>query len=147
MAKKVKVVLDTNILISALGFGGKPRKILNLMIDKKLKVVSSRILFAEFEDVVAKKFPQLANELDRIDKLLKKHVKFVKPRVSVHILQDEPDNRVLEAAIEGNCEYIITGDNDLLDLKQFKNIQIVKPEDFLLRIQELRPNLTRGIIS
>lgn len=136
MSKKVKVVLDTNILISAIGFGGKPRTILNLVLDKKLRAISSPILLAEFEDVVTKQFPHLDSNLDNIKSQLKKHIKFVKPRLSIHILHDEPDNRVLEAAIEGSCEYIITGDNDLLNLKLFKNIHIVTPEDFLSDMQE-----------
>jgi uncharacterized protein len=135
MEKRIKVVLDTNILISAIGFGGKPREILFLVFDKKLKAISSPILFAEFEDVISKKFPKLADHLEKINKQLKKHITIVKPKSAVHLVQDEPDNRVIEAALEGNCAYIITGDNDLLRLKKFKNISIVKPEDFLLSIQ------------
>lgn len=136
MGRKVKVILDTNILISALGFGGKPREIFKLVLDKKIKAISSYILLAEFDDVISKKFPKLTSELNRIQKQFKKNIKIVKPNHSVHILQDEPDNRVLEAALEGNCEYIITGDNDLLDLKTYKNITILKPDDFLSNIQD-----------
>lgn len=136
MERKVKVVLDANILISALGFGGNPREILILVIEKKLQAISSPILLAEFEDVISKKFPLLANDLTRILRKLKKNLKIVKPQISISVLDDEPDNRVLEAAVQGNCEYIITGDKDLLALNMFKNISIVKPDTFLSQIQD-----------
>src|SRR5260221_7150627 len=126
MERKVKVVLDTNILISALGFGSKPREILQLVLDKKIKAISSPILLAELDDVISKKFPLFANKLDQIHKQLRKNMMIIKPKFGLHTVQDEPDNRVLEAAVEGKCKYIITGDNDLLELKKFKNISIVK---------------------
>lgn len=135
MGKKVKVVLDTNILISALGFGGKPREILQLVLEKKLQAISSPILLAEFEDVISKKFPKLAPHLEKINRQLKKYIILVKPKITVNLVRDDPDNRVLEAALEGNCEYIITGDTDLLQLKIFKNISILKPADFLSNIK------------
>jgi len=137
MGRKVRVVPDTNILISAIGFGGKPREILKLVLDKKIKAISSYTLFAEFNDVISKKFPKLTSELDRIQKHFRKNMEIVKPSQGIHTLQDEPDNRVLEAALEGNCGYIITGDNDLLNLKIYKNIVILKPDDFLANIQNL----------
>jgi len=136
MVRKVKVLLDTNILISALGFGGKPREIFKLVLDKKIKAISSYVLLAEFGDVISKKFPKLAGDLNRIQKQFRKNMKIVKPSHSAHVLKDEPDNRVLEAALEGNCDYIVTGDSDLLNLKIYKNIIILRPNDFLLNIQD-----------
>ncbi|MDE2589521.1 MAG: putative toxin-antitoxin system toxin component, PIN family, partial [Patescibacteria group bacterium] len=131
MERKIKVVLDTNILISALGFGGKPREIFYLVLEKRIKAVSSPILLAEFDDVVSKKFPSLSRELDQIHRKFKKNISIVNPEIEVHILQDEPDNRVLEAAVEGNCKYIITGDKGLLEINKFKKISIVTPIEFL----------------
>ena len=128
---KIKVVLDTNIIISALGFGGKPRVILQLVLNKNIKAVSSSVLLAELEDIIFKKFPLLADQFDKINKQIRKNFKLVKPKKSLHILKDEPDSRVLEAAIEGKCEYIITGDKELLDLGSFKDLRIVTADDFL----------------
>ena len=131
-----RIVIDTNILISAIGFGGKPRETLRLVLDRKLKAVSSPILLAEFEDVISKKFPQLARQLERIMKQLRKKITTVKPRISFHVLKDEPDNRVLEAAIEGKCQYIVTGDKELLELGSFRGIKIVTADTFLNSIKE-----------
>lgn len=127
----VKVLLDTNIIISALGFGGKPREILQLVLDKQIKAITSSILLAELEDVITKKFPLLSTNFERINKQIRKKFKIVKPKVSLHIIKDEDDNRVLEAAVEGMCDYIITGDNELLELSLFKNIKIVSANQFL----------------
>lgn len=130
-ANPVKVTLDTNIIISGIGFGGKPRKILHLILDNKIKAVTSSILLAELEDVIDKKFPKLASSFVLISKQIKGKFKIVKPKKSLLIARDDDDNRVLEVAIEGKCSYIITGDRDLLDLKNFKNIKIVTPDIFL----------------
>lgn len=128
---KVKVVLDTNILISAIAFGGKPRQILKLVLDKDIQAISSVVLLAEFEDIVFKKFPPLANQFKKIEKQIRKNFKIVKPKKNLHILKDEPDNRVLEAGWEGKCEFIITGDKELLALKAFKNLKIITADQFL----------------
>lgn len=127
----VKVVLDTNVIISALGFGGKPREIFQLVLEKKIVSVTSPILLAELEDVIVKKFPPLRKILDRILKIFKKKSQIVKPVITIDILNDHSDNRVLEAAISGDCKYIITGDNELLRLSNYQNILIVTPDEFL----------------
>lgn len=131
----VKVVLDTNILISGLGFKGKPRQILHLLFQKRVLGVTSPVLLAEFQEVVNKKFPQLALRLASIEKKLKRTLQVVQPKVSIKVSRDEDDNRVLEAAWEGNCDYIVTGDSDLLDLKNYKKIKILTAEEFLLQPQ------------
>ncbi len=60
---KIKVTLDTNILISAVGFGGIPKNILKLVLEDKIKAVTTNILLAELEDVITKKFPDIPFEL------------------------------------------------------------------------------------
>jgi len=128
----VKVTLDTNIIISSLGFGGKPRKILELALDNKIKGVTSPILLAELEDVIIKKFPKLADHFELINKKIKKKLKVVRPKEAINILKkDKDDNRVLEAAVEGKCQYIITGDKELLELGSYQKIKILTASQFL----------------
>lgn len=128
----VKVTLDTNIIISGLGFGGKPRKVLQLILDNKIKGVTSPILLAELEDVIIKKFPKLADHFELVNKKIKKRLKLVRPKEAINILKkDQDDNRVLEAGVEGKCNYIITGDKELLDLRTFKGIKILTAAQFL----------------
>lgn len=127
----VKVILDTNILISASGFRGKPREVLLLVLQKRIAGVTSPVLLAEFQEVVSKKFPKLAPKLPRITKKLQKNFAVVQPGISINASRDKDDNRVIEAAVEGNCDYIITGDKDLLDLKKYQNVKILRAEEFL----------------
>jgi len=132
--KKINVVLDTNIIISSIGFGGKPRKILNLVLENKIQATSSPVLFAELEDIIFKKFPIFIKDFEKISKLLKKKIRIINPKISINIVRDKADNRVLEAAVDGKCQYIITGDKDLLDLKKYKQIYIVTADQFLVSV-------------
>lgn len=131
---KVKVTLDTNIIISAIGFGGLPHTFLELILEDKIKAVSTNILLAELEDVITKKFPRISFEL--LNKRIRKRFQIVKPKEHLKIVRDEDDDRVLEAAVEGECQYIVTGDKDLLDLEAFRGIKILTSEQFLKVMKE-----------
>ncbi len=134
---KAKVVLDTNIIISAIGFGGKPRKILNLVLDKRICAVTSPVLLAEFEDIIFKKFLLLADGFEKINRQIRKNFKLVSPQKTINILKDEPDNRVLEAAISEKCSHIVTGDKELLKLHNFRKISILTADEFLREISKI----------
>ncbi|MBI2196072.1 putative toxin-antitoxin system toxin component, PIN family [Candidatus Daviesbacteria bacterium] len=126
----VRVVLDTNILTSALVYGGIPQKVLRLALEKKIQVVISPVLQAELVDVITKKFPLSLADMLLLEQEIQKTFVIVKPRMALDAARDKDDNRVLEAAIEGDCDYIVTGDLDLLELKHYKRIKIVTPSRF-----------------
>lgn len=127
----IRVVLDTNILVSAILFGGKPEKIMSLVIEEKLTGVTSSILISELKEVFSKKFPSSQSDLQIILKNIEDIFTIVQPKKTINIVKDEDDNRVLEAAIEGKCNYIVTGDKELLKLNSFKGIKILTSDDFL----------------
>ncbi len=127
----LRVVLDTNVLISSFGFGGKPRQILFEVLKRRLVGITSEVLLAELVDVLAKKFKMTEPEIQLIDFQMRKDFKLVTPRKAVSVLEDDADNRVLEAAVEGQCSHIISGDKDLLNLKNYLKIEIVNASDFL----------------
>lgn len=133
--ENLKLVLDTNILISAIAFGGKPKEVLNLVLDEKVIAVTSPILLAEFQEVYNKNFPLKFVDFELTLEKIEEIFKMVKPKRSLKIVRDEDDNRVLEAAVEGGCDFIITGDKDLLDLGKYKKINIMKADEFLEIIQ------------
>lgn len=130
----MKIVLDTNILISSFIFGGKPRQVLSMVLTNKIQAFISPVLIAEFFDVVNKKFDLSNEELALTKNQIENKFVIVQPKSKIKISRDEDDNRVLEVAFEGECSYIVTGDRDLLDLKIFKNIKIVTPDTFLSEI-------------
>lgn len=132
MAKKVaKIVLDTNVLISGVVFGGKPREILEIVRNKELLGITSPILLAELGDVLSKKIVYPESKVLQVEKKMRKIFRVVHPIKSISAVADDDDNRVLEAAIEGKCEYVVTGDKDLLDLGNYKGIRILTPGEFL----------------
>lgn len=129
--KPPKVVLDTNILVSALIYGGKPQQIYNLVFDKRIFAVTSSILLAELTEILVKKFNFNSDRIKQLEKIIQKSFQLVHPKKAIKLLIDEDDDRVLEAAFEGKCSYIVTGDKELLELKAFRNIKIITPDKFL----------------
>lgn len=126
-----RIVLDTNIIISALLFGGNPRLLLQSAVKGKITAIISLPLLAELSDILIKKFHFQKEKTELLERKLKKVCVLVHPKVSITVLKDDPDNRVLEAAQEGLCTYIVTGDKPLLRLKTYQNIRIVSVKEFL----------------
>ncbi|MEK9179481.1 MAG: putative toxin-antitoxin system toxin component, PIN family [Patescibacteria group bacterium] len=126
-----KVVLDTNIIVSALLFGGNPRHILTLVISKHLVAFTSPILLAELFETLSKKFRFPKSDLTILEKQMNKYFVVVQPTKKITVLKDDPDNRLLELAIECSCPVIITGDKELLKLKQYKATRIFSPTEWI----------------
>lgn len=131
MVKKIRAVLDTNIIVSALVFGGKPEDVLILTLQKDILAVTSPSLITELDETLIKKFDYSKKRIQQVERKIRKSFRIVNPTQEIHIQQDEDDNRVLEAAVEGKCNYIITGDKELLDLGAYKGIKIVTATQFL----------------
>lgn len=127
----LRVVIDTNILISAIVYGGIPKQILALVLDEHITGVATRILVAELIDVLSKKFHFTSRKLADAESLIQDSFLILQPESTISLLVDDDDNRVLEGAVAGACDYIVTGDKDLLRLKQYKGIAIVTSVEFL----------------
>lgn len=127
----VRVVLDSNIFISAYVFGGKPEEILKLIIAEQIQGITSQVLISEFLGVLRKKFGVSQNQILEIQSEIQDSFEVVWPVETFSIIRDTEDNRILEAAVEGKCDYIITGDDDLLRVGSFRRIKIVTPDQFL----------------
>lgn len=132
--KPLKVVVDTNVLFSGIFFKGKPNLVLKGVLFEQVTAISSPVLLAELTEVLRKKASYPKERIDQITKQLEELCILVQPSKVIQVCRDPNDNRVLETAIEGNCDYIVTGDRDLLDLKKYQNIQILTPTEFLTQI-------------
>jgi len=131
---KCRVVLDTNVLVSALGWQGLPIEILDNCTDNKYILVLSSEIISEVEVVLHReKFDFIpAEKKESFILLLMKLAENVSPTVKLDIIKADPtDNIILECAVAGNADYIVSGDKHLLDLKEFSGIQILKPAEFL----------------
>jgi putative PIN family toxin of toxin-antitoxin system len=130
----IRVVLDTNITVSGLFFGGIPLKIVKAGISKEFTWVISEPLIKELERVLSsKKFGLQKNEISVLLKPILRVVEVVVPQNTIDMIKDCPgDNRVLECALEGRCKAIVTGDRKhLLALGKIKGCSIVSPKEFL----------------
>ncbi|MAG47434.1 putative toxin-antitoxin system toxin component, PIN family [archaeon] len=132
MGKK-RVVLDTNILISSMAWKGNPAKILEKVINRNIELFISPEQFKELERVLEyPKFNFSEEQKTRVKNLILKIAKVVYPMKKVDVIKDDSDdNMILECALSGNVDYIVTGDHHLLNLKEFKSIKIVTASEFL----------------
>lgn len=129
--QNIRVLLDSNVLLSALVFGGKSRRVIEWLLENATIVYCTEII-TEIRRIVAVKFPDFEIELQMLEKLLERDAMKVKiGNATITASRDPDDNVILEAAVAGRCQYIITGDNDLLVLTSYNDIKIVRPTDFL----------------
>jgi hypothetical protein len=128
-----KVVLDTNVLISAIVFGGKPRDVFNSILKGQVKLAISKDILDEMEGVLSgKKFQYPKQIIHSIRNAIEDLAEVVMPQEVVKAIENDPDdNRILECALESKANLIISGDRHLLDLKQYRSIKIITPSDFL----------------
>lgn len=131
--QKPKVVVDTNVFVSALNFRGKPREVLDLIRKGEIELYISPFILGEMEKVLEEDFnwdkEQIRNAAERIrNKAIEVH-----PKVNLSAIKEkEADNRILECAVEGRVQYIVSGDKrHLLPLEQFEGVKILPPADFL----------------
>jgi len=128
----LKVVFDTNIFISAFVIpGSKSEKAYHHAIKGSFTLYTSIFILTETAEKLREKFGWKEERIIRLLKSISKVAAVVKTKPSLHLLADEPDNRILECAIDVKADFIITGDKHLLDLKDYKDIRIVKLADFL----------------
>ncbi len=131
-----RAVLDTNVLISGLCFGGKPARILEHALAGRIQLATSGVLVSEFKAVMEAKFPgRRAAILETMGELAQLWVVVpdqALPRLKF-VAADPSDDRILECAVAARADCIVSGDKHLLDLGAFGKIPILSPADFLLR--------------
>jgi uncharacterized protein len=132
----LKVTADSNIYISALQFGGQPLRLLELARAGAIDLAISEPIIAEVERVLRDKFNWPGEQVHEIEPRLAAFTRRVTPTETLDVVKDDPaDNRILECAKAAGSEYVVTGDDDLLRLGKYVEIQIVKVSDFLQRGQ------------
>ena len=130
---KTKATLDTNILISALGWKGKPKQVFVKMLKGEIKLVISDKQFDELERVLDyPKFLFTEEQKKRFKALVLSVATLVTPKEKISIVKEDPDDdMVLECGIAADVDYIVTGDTNLLKLKEFRGIKIRTAKEFL----------------
>ena len=128
----MKVVFDTNILVSALVFpGGRGEAALERIVVGRDDLVISQPIIDELLGILSRKFSRDAEELAHVAVLLAETGMLVKPRQRLRIVADEPDNRILECAVAGQADAIVTGDKALLELGEHDGVRIITLRAYL----------------
>lgn len=148
----MRIVADTNIVISATFWKGDSFKIMKLADKDQIRLITSLDLIEEYnkiikcdeitDKVVNKKL--IANKIIR--KIIDESI-IIKPKIKLDIIkEDSDDNKVIECAIVGKANYIVTKDNHLLKLKKYRGIKIITPKEFLeiIAIQKARERIRKG---
>ena len=126
------VVADTNVYVSAFNFGGPPLEIVILAIRQEIVLFISPPILTEIEGILRRRFKWSAGQVEEMLSATRQFARSVVPRERIDVLkEDEPDNRVLEYAVEANAHVLITGDKHLQALRSLRGIGIMSPPEFL----------------
>lgn len=130
----MRIVFDTNVLVSALMFEDSiPAQAFFFAIQKG-EVLTSTALITELHEVIYRtKFDKYVTDSQREDFMLAlvETSTLVDVTESIDVCRDPKDNMILELAVSGKAKVIVTGDTDLLDLHPFREIEIINPQTFL----------------
>ena len=129
----MKIVLDSNIFISSFYWAGNPRKVFERVTNGFDELFITEEIIKEIVSVMSKnKFDTNSEEINEYVKIIESYsIKILSKNIPKDISRDKDDNKILQCGIDGNVEYIVTGDDDLLVLKEYKKIKILKPKEYL----------------
>lgn len=130
----MRVVFDTNVLVSALAFpGGRGEEALRRIVDERDVLILSKPILDELLGVLARKFSRDAEELAHTAVFLTALAVIAKPTRRLRVVADDADNRILECAVAGRADAIVTGDQALLGLREYREIRLLSLRDYLIQ--------------
>lgn len=128
----MRIVVDTNIIISGIFFGGKPRELLQKCFSETLQMVCSDEIFIEYKETIKRLTIKSVRDIGKETvPLLAENLEFIENRYSDSYSRDPDDDKFINCARSGEIGYIISGDKDLLVLEEMRGIKIVSVSDFL----------------
>ncbi|MDH4300894.1 MAG: putative toxin-antitoxin system toxin component, PIN family [Nitrospira sp.] len=128
----MKVVFDTNVYVSAFLLPGSLAEDAFLRVQRRQATLFTSVpILTETAGVFRTKFQQGEEDVAAVLRLIGRVATIVKPSVRIMVLEDLPDNRILECGVEAGADLIVTGDHHLLRLKTYQDVTIVRVSDFL----------------
>ncbi|MDI6815837.1 MAG: putative toxin-antitoxin system toxin component, PIN family [Actinomycetota bacterium] len=131
MPDKPRVVLDTNVFISAVLFGKTPGEIIKLWQEEAFYLIVSPETLAELIGKLKFKFGLPHDLVEEWQDLISKRSIHVMPEYQTKICRDPEDDKFLDVALNAKADFLVTGDEDLLVLKSYSNVKILRPAEFL----------------
>jgi putative PIN family toxin of toxin-antitoxin system len=131
----MRIVVDTNVIASAIFFGGKPYQLLHYIMESRVDVVASKEIVDEYEEIVLRlkqKYPRIDTRIPLQELLLKFEI--IRVSSDIQASRDPDDNKFISCAVDGKCLYIVSGDDDLLSVGNYGDVEIVTVAEFLSRL-------------
>lgn len=130
----MKIVIDTNILISGVFFGGFPKKILCSVVNKKITACATVEIINEYENIVQEMIDRKQGHFDKsILAPLIQSMEIIEPISDIKASRDPDDDKFIGCAKDAHALYIVSDDKDLLVLEQYDNIQIITAKEFCVK--------------
>jgi len=131
----VRVVLDTNVVMSAIFFGGDPKEIVRAAVSKRIELVATRAVVAEYQEIAERLheyYPSVSYR--RPLAILESVLTIVRPAtLDGTVCRDPDDDAVIACALGGKAKVVCSGDDDLLVLNGYRGIEVMKPREFKTR--------------
>ena len=132
----MRIVIDTNVIASAVFFGGRPYQLLRYIMENYVEVVASKEIVDEYEEIILRlqqKYPAITTKIPFHDILAK--LEIIRVSSDIHVSRDPDDDKFISCAVDGKCLYIVSGDSDLLFIGKYEGIEILTVSDFLDRLK------------
>lgn len=127
----MKIVIDTNVVASAIFFGGRPKKLLELLVSHSLEAFASSEIITEYQETIAELCERYPNKPEKLPiSNIIGAMKLIEPSSNISVCRDPDDDKFIECAVDAKCIYIVSGDKDLLSLESYDKVQIVTVADF-----------------
>jgi len=133
----LKVVFDTNVYISAVLTSGTPRVVLLESFSREeIEVLISEPILSEIERILRLKIGRSYGDIMAILIAIRQNTTLISPELELSVIaEDEADNRIVECAIQGKAQYIVSGDHHVLSLEEYRGVRILSPTEFLREVE------------
>jgi putative PIN family toxin of toxin-antitoxin system len=132
----IRVVLDTNVFISALFWKGAPYQVFKRILEGVILNFISPQILEELKERLLYKFKLPSEKVREFLEIIVFNSQIVYPKKKLNVVKKDPkDNKILECALEAQASFIISGDKHLLEIKEYKGIKIISPKEFLNEIK------------
>lgn len=128
----MRIVIDTNVVASAVFFGGHPEELLRKVLMREVFAVATEEIVEEYQrtlDYLAEKYKGKEVAISAVPII--SAMELIASPTRVEICRDPDDNKFISCALDGGCYYIISGDKDLLTIQEYSGVKIVTVTDFL----------------
>ena len=127
----MRVVVDTNVVISGVFFGGKPRRIIEAIADERLYAYATPAIIDEYIEVVHEMLMRKQGKLHSdVLMWLVDRMTIFEPVSSVSVCRDPDDDKFIGCALDARARYIISGDKDLLEVEEYQGVKIIAAHNF-----------------